>query len=114
MRLAYVRSVDNELSSFEIRVSVIVTACKWMSLKREIPGRKSNGMELSRKVFSTVWVYRTRLSSFRIIRIRDFLVSSSSFGRDHRELDISRCSRKDDGEAYTLENHSPCMSIITS
>ena len=66
----------------------------WISEKRtiqpkipEIPGWKSNGMEIS------------RLSSFsEIMQIRNFLFNASSFGRDHSELDISR---KDDGNAYS-------------
>jgi len=44
------------------------------------------------------------------MKIRDFLFSASSFGRDHSELDISS---KDDGDAYsngnTLESLPLCV-----
>ena len=70
----------------------------WISEKRtiqpkipEIPGWKSNGTEISKKKFSKIWVYLTRLSSFSdFMQIPNFLLNASSFGRDHSELDISR------------------------
>ena len=52
----------------------------------------TNGTEISRNKFSKSWVFLTRLSSFtEFMQIPNFLYSAltSSFGRDHSELDIS-------------------------
>ena len=62
------------------------------------------------------WVYATRLSYFsEILQIRDLLFSTSAFGRDHSELNISH---EDDGDAYskmeTLKNNFTYMSINTN
>ena len=44
----------------------------------EIPGWKLNGREISRKTFSKIWVYLTRLSSFSEFKqIPNFLLSTS-------------------------------------
>ena len=52
------------------------------------------------KVFE-IWVYITRLSTFsEIMQIRNFLFSSSPFGCDHSELEIS-CKDDGDGDVYS-------------
>ena len=66
---------------------------------------------------SKIWVYRTRLSSFRnLCKVPTYYSArASSFGRGHSQLDISR---KDDDDVHwvkqTLYNLSTYMSINTS
>ena len=46
----------------------------------EIPGWKSIGTEISRKIFSKIWVYLTRLSSsLEFMQIPNFLLSAGYF-----------------------------------
>jgi len=116
------RNGDKWYGNFQGKVAENPENC-WISEKRtiqpkilEIPGWKSNGTEISRKICWKIWVHLTRLSSFsEFMQIRNFLFSASSFGRDDSELDISR---KGDGDAYSkieiLNSLSTYMSINTS
>ena len=84
-------------------VSICVNMGAYHSTKNfEIFETRTNGTEISRKNFSKIWVYLTRLSSFmEFMQIPNVLYSAlaSSFGRHHSELDISH-----KGDAHSIKD----------
>ena len=60
------------------RKSVNSRISEKQTIQRKILGWKSNGMEISTKKFSKIWVNLTRLSSFlEFMQIPNFLLSAS-------------------------------------
>jgi len=65
---------------------------EWDEIERKFPGKY---------VRKFGYTSRGCLLRSQIMQIRNFLFSDGSFGRDHRELDISR---KDDRQRPEFEN----------